>query len=62
MGWILLSSNNGENISGGQRGVIDWHAFFFVEKNLLLADEVTATLDKETPSWYMNYYFLFLLC
>ena len=36
-----------ENISGGQRVRIELARFLLRRKNLLLADEVTATLDKE---------------
>jgi len=46
-GMDFIIKNNGENISGGQRVRIELARFLLRRKNLLLADEVTATLDKE---------------
>ena len=46
-GLDFIIKNNGENISGGQRVRIELARFLLRRKNLLLADEVTATLDKE---------------
>lgn len=39
--------NNGENISGGQRVRLELARFLLREKDILLADEVTAALDEK---------------
>lgn len=46
-GLDFIIKNNGENVSGGQRVRIELARFLLRRKNLLLADEVTAALDKE---------------
>lgn len=46
-GLDFLVTNNGENISGGQRVRIELGRFLLRKKDILLADEVTAALDVE---------------
>ncbi|WP_252899641.1 ATP-binding cassette domain-containing protein [Lactococcus fujiensis] len=40
--------NNGENISGGQKIRLELARFLLRKKQLMLVDEVTASLDNET--------------
>ena len=58
-GLDFIIKNNGENISGGQRVRIELARFLLRRKNLLLADEVTAALDKENA--FMVHELLFSL-
>ena len=46
-GLDFVITNNGENISGGQRVRIELARFLLRKKDILLADEVTAALDAE---------------
>ena len=46
-GLDFVITNNGENISGGQRVRIELARFLLRKKDILLADEVTAALDVE---------------
>jgi len=46
-GLDFVITNNGENVSGGQRVRIELARFLLRKKDILLADEVTAALDVE---------------
>lgn len=53
-GLDFVITDNGENISGGQRVRIELARFLLRKKDILLADEVTATLDAENSQMVRN--------
>ena len=57
-GLDFVITNNGENISGGQRVRIELARFLLRKKDILLADEVTAALDVENSQMVRELDFL----
>lgn len=56
-GLDFVITDNGENISGGQRVRIELARFLLRKKEILLVDEVTAALDVENSQMVRDFIF-----
>lgn len=53
-GYFTLLGENGVNLSGGQQQLVAWARALFHRPQLLLLDEATAAMDKNTESFILG--------